>query len=190
MNFVILTKEVVDINKFVKFWSGFYFDRQENRYFDAINQTFFKRDSLLALFEWKNGSRLSAYKLKSFENKICSKIEIINYFKNDSNFNIKSFLAEFSNVSVIWKIFLLHIIKPNKYSIFDQHVYRAYYFIENSQVRELVNDEKEKERVYFEEYCDFIENIQSECNLPLKKIDEALWAFGKFLKSNYKKSLY
>jgi len=37
-------------------------------------------------------------------------------------------------MSAIWQIFLLHIIDPTNYPIFDQHVYRAHYYLEHRTI--------------------------------------------------------
>lgn len=187
MNFILLSNKLVNIKEFINFWSQFYIDPKESKYFGNINKISLDKDALLALFEWKNGSKLSNKKAKSFKDKILSKLKIINSLKISSNFELEKFLKEFKNVSTIWKIFLLHIIKPVKYPIFDQHVYRAFYYIKYSNVRELLYDNKEKEKKYFEDYLPFFKQIQGGC--PVKKFDESLWSFGKFLKGNYRKMI-
>jgi hypothetical protein len=187
MNFISLSNKSVNIKEFINFWSQFYIDPGERKYVDNINKNPCDKDALLALFEWKNGSKLSKGKKKSFEAKISisSKLDIINSLK--SHFELKKFLEEFKEVSTIWKIFLLHIIKPARYPIFDQHVYRAFYYIKNFKVRELSYDNKEKEKEYFEDYLPFFKQIQG--GHPIKKLDESLWSFGKFLKGNYRKMI-
>ncbi len=185
MNLIIFSNKSVGVNEFVNFWSQLYNDPNENKYKSNINKIILDENALLALFEWKNGSKLSNLKLKSFNSKILSKIQIINALKNSTNIDLEKFLEEFKEVSLIWKIFLLHLIKSDEYPIFDQHVYRAFYFIMNSKVKELANNDNEKEKIYFESYLPFFKQIQGE--YPLKKVDESLWAFGKFLKSDYKK---
>lgn len=187
MNFILLSNKSVNIKEFIIFWSQFYIDPNESKYFGNINKISLDRDALLALFEWKNGSKLSNRKAKSFEDKIFLKLKIINSLKISTDFELKKFLEEFKEVSTIWKIFLLHIIKPAKYPIFDQHVYRAFYYIEHLKVRELSYDNKEKEKKYFEDYLPFFKQIQG--GHPIKKLDESLWSFGKFLKGNYRKMI-
>ena len=189
MNTPILIKKQTNIVQFIEFWSVFYLynEDKESVYIDNINKRIFNGEILLSLYEWKNGSMLSQKKRKSFEKKLLAKIEIINALKG--KFNLDKFKKEFNNVSLIWKIFLLHIINPVVYPIFDQHVFRAMKYIKFSKIEEIPFDEKEKEKFYFNEYINFFDKIK--LGLPQdfnnKKIDEALWSFGKFLKSSYKK---
>jgi len=191
MNFIILSKsnKSVSQKEFIDFWDALYEDSYEeksgNKYSDNINQSEHSKQTLLALFEWKNRSKMSAKKTRSFNENILSKLKIINKLRNDPNFNEDIFLKEFNTVSTIWKIFLLHIIKPNKYPIFDQHVYRAFCYINHQGVCELPLNNQEREKKYFDEYLPFFQQIKE--GFSIKKTDEALWTFGKFLKSNFKK---
>ena len=133
--------------------------------------------------------KLSVLKQKSLDTKIKAKLTIINIFKKSDNIDIEAFKKEFKKVSAVWEIFLLHIIKPNKYPIYDQHIHRTFLFIHNedwSNIQNTKND-KVKEKFYFERYLPFIEaqNIKD-----LKKLDEAFFAFGQFLNTrNYSKLL-
>lgn len=184
----ILLNKNVSIVKFIEYWSSTYiYANGENKYLQNIVKTVFDNASLLLLFEWKNGSVLSGHKRKSFEKNILSKIKIINTLKTRFDFDI--FKKEFENVSTIWKIFLLHIIKPDTYPIFDQHVFRAMSYIKFGIITEIPSDSKEKERIYVVDYVVFFNKFRAEMpNIcESKKIDEALWSFGKFLKSNYGK---
>jgi len=157
MNLILLQKKSVNIKEFIDFWSKFYMDPNEKKYSENINKTKFDKHTLLSLFEWKNGSKLSKRKMKSFEIKILAKLKIINSLKASSDFRLNEFLAEFKDLSIIWKIFLLHIIRPNEYPVFDQHVYRAFYYIKHfPNIMELPNDNERKEKCYFKEYLPFL----------------------------------
>ena len=70
-------------------------------------------------------------------------------------------------------MFLLHVIQPDSYPIFDQHVYRAYLFIAKNQRAE-IPDNKRKQDVYFKEYAPFFNELASK-GVSRKKLDEALW---------------
>jgi histone deacetylase complex regulatory component SIN3 len=63
-------------------------------------------------------------------------------------------------------------------------------YVKSSKIEEIPIDKKKKEDVYFDEYINFFNKIKIELptNFGNKKIDEALWAIGKFLKS-YKSML-
>jgi len=111
---------------FVQIWSHYYEDPNEDKYSVAIKKKQFTDSDVKHLFIWKNGMPLSKLKEKSLR-QIQDKLTLINGLK--THFSIEEFKSQFENLSSIWKIFLLHIINPMKYPIFDQHVCRAYYFI-------------------------------------------------------------
>lgn len=173
--------------EFVQFWSGFYNYRLEHHYSERISKDKFTGDDITKLFEWKNGGRLSQKKQASLET-IINKLAIINELK--SNFCLSTFRREFSKLSAIWKIYLLHVIAPQSYPIFDQHVCRAFYFLSENQVKEIPSNNVAKENLYFKEYVKFFNRLSNKNKeVSRKKIDEALWAFGKFLKTNYGKAI-
>lgn len=176
-----------DTLKFVNFWADLYYDKLEELYIESINKNYFGREDILKLYKWKNRGNLSMLKQNSLNTKILDKLTMINQLK--SNFSLSSFKNEFRNVSAIWKIFLLHIIIPQKYPMFDQHVYRAYYFLKNQQIEELPFSNTAKEELYFNKYIPFFNTLLRE-NVPCKRLDEALWILGKFLKTNYVKLIY
>lgn len=169
-----------EFKTFVTYWSKLYFYKLSEKYDTRISNKIYSPNDLKEFYIWKNGMILSKLKLKSFEDKILSKIEIINNFKLDVNFNIEEYLKEFKNVKFVWKIFLLHLIKPDKYPIYDQHIHRAYLYINKLNwinISEKIKDE-EKSIFYFDSYLPFIEK---EVKLKIKNIDEAMYTFGKFL---------
>jgi hypothetical protein len=171
---------------FITSWSKLYSLSNEAIYSKSIVKESFTKTDIQNLYIWKNGMRLSKLKQKSLDTKIKEKLSIINAFKTNDEINIESFRKEFKNLSAaVWKIFLLHIIKPNKYPIYDQHIHRTFLFIHNEDWSNIKNtmSNKAKEQFYFERYVPFIEskNIKD-----LKKLDEAFFAFGQFLNTrNY-----
>lgn len=182
MNLSVLNKISVKPREFVDFWSSFYDYLLEGYYTPIIGKKRFSDEDLVKLFEWKNGSKL-AQKKKKVLTSIIAKIDQINALK--ASFCLDTFLEEFKFVKgAIWKIYLLHVIQPDKFPIFDQHVYRAYLFISKDQRAEIPNNNRRKEDVYFSEYVSFFNGL-SGSGISKKKLDEALWAFGKFLKTPY-----
>ncbi len=177
-----------DLNDFVRYWSKLYSYSNEKIYSDTIIKNELEEDDIRELFKWKNGMRLSDLKQKSLEEKIISKLAEINNFKTSNDFDIVAFQKKFNNLSAVWKIFLLHIIKPNLYPIYDQHIHRSFLFIHKEEFSTISNDNisnKEKEQFYFDRYLKFIEANKID---NLKKLDEAFFAFGQFLNTkNYKK---
>ncbi|MEK6759026.1 MAG: hypothetical protein AABY51_04580 [Deltaproteobacteria bacterium] len=184
MNLTKLNHCSVNLKDFVDFWSSCYHDQSEKNYSERINNTTITEEDLRLLFEWKNGGNLSQRKTQTLQ-EITRRIDVINCLKN--NFSLDKFLGTFDFVNgVIWKIFLLHIICPDSYPIVDQHVYRAYLFISKNQRAEIPNNKRQKEAVYFSEYVPFFNSLSGpNIDISKKKLDEALWAYGKFLKTPY-----
>jgi len=186
----LVYKETTNLNSFISTWSKLYSYSNEAIYNKSIVKATLTNTDIQNLYMWKNGMKLSVLKQKSLDTKIISKLSIINAIKNDDNLDIEYFKNEFRNISAVWKIFLLHIIRPNKYPIYDQHIHRAFLFIHNEDWRNISNtsiSNKAKEAFYFERYLPFIvaQNIKD-----LKKLDEAFFAFGQFLNTrNYSKLL-
>ncbi|WP_298367594.1 hypothetical protein [uncultured Lutibacter sp.] len=181
MNLNILTPTSTNIQEFINFWSKQYAYTNENTYYNSITKKVFKLNDIQNLYIWKNGMKLSASKQKSLDTKIKAKLSIINTFKKSANIDIEAFKKEFKTVSSVWKIFLLHTLKPKKYPIYDQHIHRAFLFIHNEDYSNISSSsitDKNKELFYFNRYLQFIASINYS---DLKKLDEAFFAFGQFL---------
>jgi guanylate kinase len=61
-------------------------------------------------------------------------------------------------------------------------------YLQTQKIEELKNKDKVKLEKYENEYLRFFNEISPEIT-DYKKYDEAMWAFGKFLKQNRLKSL-
>ena len=181
MNLLILKIENTDLEEFISYWSKLYDYPLESLYNERIFKQKFEEEDLHQLFIWKNGMKLSAGKQKSFEDKILSKLEIINELKSKEIIELEEFQRHFNNLSAVWKIFLLHVIRPNKFPIYDQHINRAFNYIhgldfQNISANSMTN--KSKEEFYFNTYLGFIESLN---DINLKALDEAFFAFGQFI---------
>jgi hypothetical protein len=183
-----ITYQNTDYKTFVDFWSKYYIiSPKDNLYTDRINKSKFTKIDIEKLFEWKNGMKINGHKQKEISiEKITSRLNQINKLKAD--FDIMYFNRYFSNIAAIWQIFLLHIIKPKKFPIFDQHVYRAHTFLLDKKIIEIPNIQLSKLKYYHNNYLPFFDKIKSEIT-NLRQIDLALWTFGKFLKTDYAKKL-
>ncbi|APS40608.1 hypothetical protein [Salegentibacter sp. T436] len=169
---------------FIDKWSKLYSFSNKAIYSKSIVKEIFTKTDIQNLYNWKNGMKLSVLKQKSLDTKIITKLPIINAYKKSDTIELEAFKIEFKKVPAVWKIFLLHIIKPSKYPIYDQHIHRAFLYIHNgawSNVRNTMSN-KAKEEFYFEKYLPFIEsqNIKD-----IKQLDEAFFAFGQFLNSQF-----
>ena len=176
-------KKQTNINSFIDFWSRLYSYPLENIYNKTIIKKQFEIDDIQRLYIWKNGMKLSNKKQQSLDLKIKAKLALINKYKQNDNWSIEDFQNEFEDLSAVWKIFLLHIIKPEIYPIYDQHIHRAYNFIHKlpySKISASLTN-KNKEHFYFNTYLKFVNKLK---DVNLKKFDEAFFAFGKFINSN------
>lgn len=186
MNLILLSANITEeFDNFIDHWSKLYSYANEDLYYGSIFKEIFTKADIQNFYIWKNGMNLSGPKQRSINDKINSKLPIINDFKRSTSFDLERFKKEFKEVSTVWKIFLLHIIKPSEFPIYDQHIHRAYLFINNENWRNVSSlsiKDKAKEEFYFNRYLPFIEANEFE---DLKKLDEALFAFGQFLKTKY-----
>jgi hypothetical protein len=111
----------------------------------------------------------------------------VNKLKQDFSFDL--FNKTFGKCGAVWTITLLHAIMPLDYPIYDQHAYRAYWFIETGQVLKKEGLPIAIKTVYkaYETYCPFFHRFSKEADqFTTKQVDETLWGFGKFLSQNPK----
>jgi len=162
---------------FVSYWKDHYEYPNMHWYTDNINLPELNNRNLYDLFCWKNGMNLSTKKQGTY-NRISMNLETVNELRQ--RFDEDKFTAKFGWLTPIWKIFLRHVIQPSEAPIFDQHVYRAYRYIHRQEKEETVA--KRIEPLYFREYVPFFWTMKDECpRYTAKEVDDALWAFGKFL---------
>jgi hypothetical protein len=186
--FLKITYNKAGYNTFVNFWSDYYiFSQRDNLYTDRIHQSKFTKTDIKMLFEWKNGMKVNGHIPKQASiDKVISRLTHVNKLK--THFDLLLFKKHFSDIAAIWQIFLLHIIQPTQFPIFDQHVYRAHFFLLNKTIGEISNHQPHKLKYYHNNYLPFFNILKAEIT-DIRKIDLALWAFGKFLKTHYAKKL-
>jgi len=188
LTFPLLTKtQSGSLQEFISFWSRLYAYDNAVLY-NKIHHKVLSEKDIKDLYQWKNGMKLSQAKEKSLNTKILKKINIINSLRATAEIDLDYFLKEFKEVSVVWKVFLLHIISPTMYPIYDQHIHRAYRFM-NKQASDGIKasmNESVKLKFYFEEYYPFVKESKIK---DLKKMDEAFFAFGQFINIGNQKIL-
>jgi hypothetical protein len=160
-----------EMPSFIEHWYSKYEYPAEETYTDNIDAPPSK-ERLMALFEWKNGTgeKIAAHKLKSIVN---------NYPWNLAGDQRARYLDHRQAGGAIWNIFFLHCLDPKVWPIFDQHTFRAMYYMKTEKIREIGSTNKKKYEEYVE-YRQFVADIKEPNQ---RKIDRALFAFGKFLKS-------
>ena len=165
--------------EFVQFWERFYSDYSEEFYQENIGQPL-NKDRIVKWFEWKNGSRLSERKAKSIQRYFIPDQERVEH--DATSDTLTTFLNEPGGV--VWRIFWLHLQHHSVFPIYDQHVYRAMAFMLDwpDAKREIQASNSEKIQVYLKEYRPFFSSFDG---CERRKVDRALWSFGRFLK-NYR----
>lgn len=168
-------------NSFVKCWSRLYSYPNYELYKAIVTKPTLATGDLRLLFEWKNGMNLSSKKETSFINQVLQHEKLVDELK--SEFKYEKFENTFGTMPAIWQIFLLHIIQPCEYPIFDQHVYRAFRFIQNQDEKELPATRQAKLNVFYSKYLPFFLDMKDLTNENDHfEIDKALWAFGRIIK--------
>lgn len=174
MPLFILRNEECTREEFVAYWSQGYSYLLEELYLINIGAER-TRESVLSLYKWKNGKNLSQRKLQSIEENYFAQLEapgLNTIYEGIQRFNAL-------NGGPIWDIFWLHINNPDLFPIFDQHTFRAYYFIEYGEIRELPEGRTQIRDIYFNYYIPFFNEF---AGVDQRMVDKALFTFGRFLK--------
>jgi len=164
--------------QFVDFWSERYRYKLENLYTDNIGKSL-TGSRVIELFIWKNGTPLSDKKDISVRINYIDRLDELKEFTQD--FEAGEFLNRFSKGGAIWRIFWLHCFRPDEFPIYDQHVHRAMIFIKSGKVEEIPSNDPKKVIEYINHYLPFYSTF---AGLDKRKLDKALWSFGKFIKEN------
>jgi hypothetical protein len=177
MKLPIFKQELVGKSNFLSFWSRQYSYKYEHLYNDNIGKELTEK-RIWALFVWKNGGPLSEKKSTSVRR---------NFIKERTKMPLnsdKGFLFTYLSKpgGAIWRIFWLHCNYPQTYPMCDQHVHRTMAKIKEWKDIEIPIYNKDKVEIYINEYLPFWDEFSE---FPSKRVDEALWAYGKFLKSGY-----
>jgi hypothetical protein len=177
MHFPVFRKYFVPKSEFINFWSKQYFYPKDYLYNDNIGKELIE-DRIWDLFLWKNGKPLLEKKKLSVKNNfIMEKTKVPS--KHD-NLTLLSYLDKPGGM--IWRIFWLHCNYPKIFPIYDQHVHRAMAKLKNWPKIDIPSLNKTKIRTYINHYLPFWRKF---FKFPPKKVDEALWSYGKFLKLKY-----
>jgi hypothetical protein len=177
MTLVIYSALQVSPRDFVAFWASRYKYPKESLYTDNIGRPL-TPTRIRTLYEWKNGSRLAAPKLRSVERNYVARLSELR--KLPFSTGAESFLHLFPSGGAIWRIFWLHCWQPTRFPIYDQHVHRAMALIESGEREEIPKNDASKVRAYLDRYLRFHRQF---ARLDLRSVDRALWFYGKFIKT-------
>ena len=168
---------------FVNQWSGHYKFSNEWKYDNHITTVLDDETSFIQLFKWKNGTGDTIYwkKMKGI-NEWKDRIGLLRTLKQDFRWDV--FETEFkpTQSSTIWKIFLLHLINPDEFPIFDQHVFRCYNFFQKGVIEEISTKRWEVYSIYKNEYKPWFNSLRKDYNLNPKRMDMSFFTFGQVLK--------
>jgi hypothetical protein len=182
-NYYIQINGLTDTKAFVEIWSKIYNYRNDHKYTDNIENGLENDQSLKELFNWKNGTNDSISERKNIL--VDEFIANRKVFKNMKiNFRIEEFekLIRPDEKAAVWKIFLLHIIQPDEYPIFDQHVCRSFNFFTKGVLEEILISQKEKYNIYKNKYVCWFNELKITHGLNARDMDKAFFMFGRTLK--------
>lgn len=122
--------------EFVSKWSKCYIYKNGEKYKNNIDTALDNYHSFYELFVWKNGTGEKLFNLKTpTVDKFWENIHELKKMKY--KFSWEYFEKYFGPLeqATIWKIFLLHLMNPSEFPIFDQHVNRFYQFIKTGKIK-------------------------------------------------------
>ena len=176
-----------DFEQFIKFWSNLYDYPNMEDY--TLNIKYaqgekYKEDNIWKLYRWRGRYSKSESKELTVKDKIIDRIDEINKLKSQKDIDLDQFFEQFDEISAVWAIFLLHILKPLKYPLYDQHIHRAFNYMHKMQYKCISNhlSDSAKIRFYKKYYLPFIHAMMDKYpTLSVKQIDNGLFAFGRLL---------
>jgi len=184
MFFPILTPTPVSPSEFIAYWHKQYDFGNEDAYATVLSKDILTEEDIRLLFLWKNNmgkvEKSMSGKKEVFLAKVNSRLEFLNELKRD--FDLGRYISFFGDLSAIWGITLLHVTSSGKYPIYDQHVHRAYRYLTTGDSSEISKYRPTIYRDYQDYYVPFFNSIRIDTpEFTEKQIDDALWAFGRFL---------
>ena len=166
--------------EFVDFWERHYSGYDEEFYQENIGKPL-TDERIRKWYEWKHGRSLPTHLAKS----------ILRYSSPDERIaedadeaTQGSFLRRPGGA--IWRIFWAHLQHPTQYPIYDQHAHRAMAFLREWDDLEIPGYDARKVATYLDEYRPFFREFKA---FPQRRVDRALWTFGKFIALGYGRML-
>lgn len=157
-------------------------------YFDAINSHQLISTKLRDILCWKlAGKRKYAQLSKKHQSLIkraIEKVHDINLFKK-SQMSLEDFQDTLKYISPngpVIQLFICHICNPEKFPLFDRHVYRAFQYFKTGRIQQGSLNKKIIDS-YYDSYSRFFNSLHARYRrlYSRKEIDSALMVFGKEL---------
>jgi len=74
-------------------------------------------------------------------------------------------------------------MNPDEFPIFDQHVYRSFYFFKTGEIKELpISKYREVYNIYKGEYIPWFTDLKLKYGLTPRLMDKSFFSFGQVLK--------
>jgi hypothetical protein len=179
MSLTIYQLQAVSPSEFVAYWCKLYPVHEDVELYTP-NIGLRLPEALHKLFLWKFGKRFAAKTKQSVDANVISRLAELNELSE--NLSARDFLDRFPTGGAIFRIFLLHCWNPKRFPIYDQHVHRAMSVAEKGLCEEIeIWPNAKKVDAYIDQYLPFYGTF---VGLDSRSIDQALWAFGKFIKSS------
>jgi hypothetical protein len=174
--FYLSTIQTNAVPIFVNNWAGVFPLPDEENYRVHLRKKVHDEESLRFLFHWKfrvaQGSKKEEWLIT-----VLQKIALINEWKQQKAFDPQVILSAFPGLPSEWKLFLLHLLQPEKYPFFSAYTMAAYASVTENDLKSVAR--KRREKFYLEIFIPFIR--QEFYDIPMHKTDQALYAFGKFI---------
>jgi hypothetical protein len=172
--FPVIRIDATSRETFVAFWDQHYSDYDQVFYDQNIGKPL-SPDLIEKWFEWKNGTKLSEKKKNSIL-RFSSPDERIE--ASADNDTLRSLLNR--GGGAIWRIFWLHLQHPRNFPIYDQHAHRAMAYLRGWSDLEIPDSNPRKIDLYLDEYLPYFNSFSP---IPHRRVDRALWTFGRFLRT-------
>lgn len=207
--FVLDTKKFTDFDlakaeEFVGFWANYYSSKtkihESNEVISYIKELNLRneltRENVARLLRWKDPRMLTGKTHKSLVmvNRVLDKLEDINRFRfRKDKIGEEKFLENVKAIfptGFIFPVFLFHIARPYEYPIADRNVFMSFSILTNNEIPEDWKGYKNYKDFFFKvaKSAGYIKtpptgNESNICEIvaALKKVDNALFVFGKFL---------
>lgn len=186
-NYIIFEKKNADFVTFVNYWSEhFNFDRPLDWAIENVQfgKALLTPSDIKQLFSNKDISENNSFWVKKSIPELLKDWDTIR--KLQKQFDETVFQNEFGNLSVVGQIVLLQVIQPGNFPLFDTHIFRGFSYLKKNKVLELNDLTKQEQFNAYLAYKTFV-FAQKDENFTIRKIDKAIWAFGKYLENpNFK----
>jgi len=183
------------VRSFIDYWSSFYSDNwEESHYFDQLNLGRDLTDeNVRKLLSWKS-RRFLAGRSDGKENphvaKVLRNLDSLNRFRRGeiTEGEMRAIVGTIYPEGFVWNVFLLHIAKPQVCPIVDRNVLQSW--------AAHTHGRNNLDWKVYAAYSNYFATIAEALGIPrttdevreLKRIDNALFEYGRFLESHLEKA--